>query len=352
MRSCNHLSENEESLMAPRKSRPVRYANTRVGNFVSRMPFRVTANAVGYAARRAATYARATSKRYRSGVGVTAQHDVATVYKRKRMPRSKRGKWVRFVKQVQAVELKTLGTKNYVYNQALTFDNATFEQAVGSVALYGGYASGVAASNQGYNALADLFNVANYPLASNPEQIAATTSLQFTSAVMDVTMRNASTAQTMELDVYEIWCYRNAVWQSNVQTIEQAFADAAGNSTKFTGVGLSPDLSRRGTTPFDIPQFFKTYGFRVMKKKKYILAPGYVATYQIRDARNKVINRTQITENQCFAYSGWTKCLLFLAKNVVNRNAGADGNTLLDVGVTLTYHWKNPLKNDTTTGHN
>lgn len=267
------------------------------------------------------------------------------------MPYRKRASWVKLIKQVTAVSQKALGTKNYVYNQALTFDQTSFENAVGSVALYGGAALGVGASNQGYNALRDLFNVAAFPTATNPEQIANSTTLHFTSAVLDVTMRNASTTQTMELDVYEIWAFGNCVRQATVETLEAAFADAADASTKFTGVGLIPSLVRRGTTPFDIPQAFKQYRLKVMKKKKYILAPGFVATYQIRDARNKSINRTQITENECFAYGGWTKMLLFIAKNVVNRTP-PDGSTLLDVGYTMTYHWKNPLKNDTTTGHN
>lgn len=338
--------------MARTKSRPYRRYGAYPSPPIRRLFNSAASGLVKSAGRRLGDYAFG-GRKIQSGVGVTAQHDVATVYRRKRMPRRKKARWVKLIKQVTAVGSKTLGTKNYVYNNALQFDNAAFEQAVGSIALYGGCATGLTASTQGYNALRDLFNVATNPVATNPEQVNNASALHFTSAVMDVTMRNASTVETMELDVYEMWCYGNCVRQTTVETIEQAFADAASNTTNFTGVGVTPGLARRGTTPFDIPHFFRQYRWKVVKKKKYILGPGLVATYQIRDARNKPIARSAITENECFAYGGWTKVLLFLAKNVVKRDSQSPtGQTLLDVGYTLTYHWKNPLKNDTTSGHN
>ena len=64
-------------------------------------------------------------RRGSSGVGVTNQHDRAFVYRKKRMPRRRGKRWMKFSRKVHFVAEKDLGTRTIVMNGSRQIFNTT-----------------------------------------------------------------------------------------------------------------------------------------------------------------------------------------------------------------------------------
>lgn len=270
-----------------------------------------------------------TKRRGQSGNFVTNQFDVKRIYRRRRMPRRKRVRWVRFKKRVDAVQFSGLGMTSIVFNDSDVIATTSPNQNMGTICLYGlTGASGTDTPSQilGQNDLAKIASAGSY---------SADEKLMFRSGVLDVTARNQSeSGGQIECDVYEY------VWRRKSQMASGKAALVAGFTA--SGVyGLTPPLAitTRGTTPFQNSEAMSY--MKILKKTKFFLGENQTFTYQIRSPQNWVFDCGdisvvgQLVEQQL----GRTRGLLFVVKGVPTVNSAAP-SVELALGVTRTYEFK------------
>lgn len=262
----------------------------------------------------------------RNGVrsnAITHQHDVRKVYQRKRMPYRKKKQWVRFVRKVKAVQLKTHGKRHVVLNDSSGVSIASNVQGYGSFVVYGITGSGTGGHN-------DMTRIA----AADSANFGVASKVHFNSAVLDLTFSNVGgeSASTIELDIYEFY-YRRTNNFANMTDLALNLLATSPN----IGAGLS--LTTVGTTFFQVPQLGEYV--RITKKTKFFVPIDDQMTYQMRDPGNKVFNTQDFVTDGTVNESGkrgWTKGIAFIAKGVPTLASGA-GAIEYAWGVTRTYSY-------------
>lgn len=293
-----------------------------------------------------------TRPRGKYGIGTTNQYDRTNVYRKKRMPRRKRKRWVRFVKKVRAAENKTLGTRTRVYNSRILMDftwgDARPPQLAQSLALY-------SCNDKGTSTLAgtrrDLENI-----VATDGEISKTGQIQMISGIFDMTCVNDSTdadggAVGIELDVYLVTAKKRFIWKDNAGTqksgaLEDALREAS-NTMDPLGSVSTPDLRTPGTTPFDMTASLSQFGIKILTKKKYFLPPGNQMTYQMRDPKNRIFTKDTIQDMDGTNYPGVTKHLLIIAKTLPGTKTVPDvigapnlHAVKIQAGITRKYAYK------------
>lgn len=277
-----------------------------------------------------------------SGGGVTSQYDRKTVYRKKKMPRYKKRRWVKLVKQVNAVISKGLGSKTVVRNQELNVTHSGSGQNYGHCNIYGTNGQPTGTTN---SCGADDM----YQIFTNDVQLGnGTNKAKFESAIMDITFTNGSTSEDatqnlgIEVDVYDI-VYR--------KTPDASFLNSIFNQSQTTTLEINTGkpgllITDRGVTPFEFPDA-ASKGIKILKKIKYFLGKDEVATYQLRDARNRIFtNDSVITTDNNYVYPGATRTILFICKGVPTGNAAVVTKNLR-IGCTRKYLYK-VMENNTT----
>lgn len=264
--------------------------------------------------------------------GVTSQYDAVTQYRKKNMPRGKKRVWKKFVKKVNAVLDRSLGTRSVVFNNEITVLGTPGSQAFCAATLYG-----FCGQDQGQNTgFRDIYRICN---KDNDIMTTATeggnpSKIQFKSGVIDLTMRNmGSTA--MELDVYEINVYTDDTKEHN---FSQSVSSAIAETQTIPGGATGLTLNQRGVTLFDLPNLIAQERLKIYKKRKYFLPPGNTATLQHRDPRNHWFNAIDIDVNQEDEYSSYarrkmTTMFVFIPKEITGGTLGLN----LHVGTTRKY---------------
>lgn len=296
-------------------------------------------------------------KRPHSGIGVTTQHDSRQIYQKRRMPRSRRRRWRSFVKRVDFVAEKQLGTRTVVLNTSFTASNSTAgNHAVGCVYLYPQKSTTSYASD--LNQISALENAGD-PTAAAGVTVDKASKYMFQSGILDVTFCNTSTwsgvtggaAQRvpeakLEVDVYECSVRESAEETGTTfQTFLEMLADNKTQTKPIGGAAAEIDYNIRGVTPWDMTYVLSRWGVRIWKKRKYELSNSDTFTYQIRDPRRHVVDERNIAAKDGFNRPGWTRVLYFVAKLVpplvVGSVAVADRyQENLSVGVTRKYMYK------------
>lgn len=292
----------------------------------------------------------------RSGMGVTVQHDARQIYQRTRMPRRRRKQWKGFVRKVNAVSERSLGSRSVVFNTAQTFQNLTTgSQGLGYCALYSGRSSGDSFMN-------DLVNLSSYENIGNPTAAAGitigdTTKWLFQSAILDVTFRNTSgvlsssgtvitldSIAKLEVDVYEIISSRE--WTDNggdkfdvtsTLTYGASITPTIGNS------GTALTLALRGVTPWEIPAALSYYRLKILKKTKYFVNNGDTFTYQVRDPKRHVLLQERMEQLATGNVPRLSRHILVIFKMVPGITVGgSDGNYVerISLGITRKYFYK------------
>jgi len=95
------------------------------------------------------------NKKSRTGF-ITQQYDVKTQYRRKRMPRRKRKRWVRQVRKVNHIVDNRLGSQYQMFRSFATGTNTNGTQSFLSVGLYGENGTPGTAIDMGID---DLYNL-------------------------------------------------------------------------------------------------------------------------------------------------------------------------------------------------
>jgi hypothetical protein len=305
------------------------------------------------------------------GKGVTQEHDRQTIYRRRRMPKRKRRRWIRFVKKVKAVDERQLGKNTVLLNSLVTRrSGTTSKQTIIGFNLYG------AGAEDPYRWLGDMGEIGRRILNLNADQtwvkgesVGESTQVKFTSGVLDLTIRNVSqldsgaldTNAVLEVDIYEI--YGNRRFSYGSSTTEYApdnwrlLFDA--DSNREVGIydrvaataGTQIEPTDRGATPFEFGTAIRQYGIKIAKKTKVYLRPGSVFTYQARDPKahtfnlhrlNTFYNGTAANMVYGFNIPKVTKHIVFFAKLVPGITQGTGvGQTqvVLKCGVTRKYQF-------------
>lgn len=266
---------------------------------------------------------------------VTTQHDTARQYRYKRMPRRKRKRWVKKIKQNAAMDYAMAGTRTAVYNGSLSKSIRTGQtQGVLAVHLYG-LNGGLPPINGTTNefATSDI----NY-LISRDDSILTTgqklSKFRFTSAVIDITVRNSSENNLgLEVDLYVIK-YGSETDSASFMTLHET---AINQLNGVDGPPATPPLTleKRGVTPFDIPAM-AAMGMKIMSKQKFFLPNGDTFTYQYRDPRNHAFGLGTNYDNDGYTIPYQTVTLLCIFKPIVGGTT-ADAN--LTMGATRTYRY-------------
>lgn len=294
-------------------------------------------------------------KAVQSGQGVTDHFDARVIYRKKRMPRGRRRRWRSFVKKVNTVSERDLGTQTVVFNRLSTVSN----QTSGNQIFYDFGLYGLASTQFEYNDLkkiSDLYAAADNTV-SKGLAVGPSSKIIFHSGVLDVTFRNSSTffdgtttraasELKMEVDVYELTCNMTSAEQAGV-----VFNDCRGlfnqspTKTEPIGGGATPEITRtdRGSTPFDFPYTLSRFGLRILKKTKYQLSNNDTFTYQLRDPRRHVAQLDKLNQTDGFNMPGWTRIILIICKAAPGFLIGSSANTYtekLDIGITRKYMCK------------
>lgn len=330
----------------------LQYAASRIANWAGpRMARRAVARRQQYARSRTLTLNRR-RRQTRSGQGITTQHDERRIYQKRSMPRFKRRRWKRFKNKVLAISEKDLGTRTVVFNKNYNWQNTTANNhTAGNVALYG-----ARSANPYLNDLAQIqSDEVGVWTAATGEVIDATSKFIFKSAILDITFRNSSTFTAdgitfnpdsrakLETDVYEIIMNHDgndfsATYVDLFAMLQQGLTD----TSNIGGAGTGVNMSLRGVTPFDAPAALSRFKIKVLKKTKFMTPNGDTFTYQVRDPRRHVMNRTRLNTIGCNV-PGWTRWVLFISKLVPGLTIGVAANTFqesLDVGLTRKYFYK------------
>lgn len=291
----------------------------------------------------------------RSGVGITAQYDRKSIYRKKRMPRKLRRRWRRFVQKVNATKDKDLGTRTVVYSSQVGVSNTTSgSDIVFSCSLYG-----LRALSSLVNG--DLESIGGFENTGNPTAAAGATvskmsHIMFHSGVLDITYRNTSTYKDsngvvtlaseaqQEVDIYEIICRRDF---STLGTIYESLGAGIDNEINqeatIGGGGTNIRVFRRGVTPFDCPTALSRLGIKILKKTKYFIPGSSTITYQARDPKRRSALLRELTDEEGANKTGWTRWFLFNIKLVPGLTVGTVNGTYQvngDVGITRKYFYK------------
>lgn len=289
-----------------------------------------------------------TTKRRRKrlgGSGVTSQYDRKVQYVKKTMPYRKKKKWISFKRKVEAVLQKGLGTRTVIRNSQISRTWANDGQEYLNAVLYGADGSADTSVSVGNDDLKQL--IANDADANFP-----TAKIHYASGVIDITMCNKSVNEsgsfqmtTLEIDVYEIVLRKRVDASSLNNLLESATYGVYVNTPQINLANPELTLNVRGATPFDFPDF-TSRGVKILKKTKYMLQQGEVATYQYRDPKNFVQRKDNINDtDDNFAIPWKTRCFLIVAKGVPT-GVPTDVLKSLQIGVTRKYSYKIMNVND------
>lgn len=262
-----------------------------------------------------------------SSLGVTVQNDRKIMYrKRRRRRRGRRARRSRrFAKGVKSVIFKTLGCNQFLYNFKHSVVCAQNTQ-VSYAKVIGGIVGPSVSVNS--NELQDI--ISKLRVDGQPTAFRKNERVYIRSAVCDVTVKNGSSSEACDLDVYYMYCTKNfefpgdltSFWQNQLgsqQLPDGSAITAAGNSSI-------------GMTFFQAPQFCKY--FRITKKIKYLLQPSQMTHFQVR---KKPFSFATEEVNSSSHYKG--ELVVFLVFNGVWNGSNYPGITC-NVSWISTYNAK------------
>lgn len=320
--------------------------------------------------RRSFTQVMRRKTRYTGGVLGGSDANARVIYARKSMPRRRRRRWARFVKKVNAVDERELGSRTVLFNDRIdanvsstslyNYTLSTTSQGALTLGLYTiGGQPGTANWLRDLQQIAGLENFSN-PSAAAGATVSPNTKFMFHSGVLDITIRNTSVGFSaelipyesgdIELDLYEMTINTNNLNQyvspsiEQYNTISEIFARNDAAEIGGTGTGIGP--SDRGATPWEFPNQLGQFRVRINKKTKYFIPQGRTVTYQLRDPGRHVTTPNEMTQMFSINKKGVTKFVYLMWKlvpgltQVTATPAGGTHDARISVGVTRKYMYK------------
>lgn len=311
------------------------------------------ASAQSIRSRVASKFMQRRRKRGTSGRGVTFEHDRQRIYRKKRMPKGKRRRWVKFVRKVNAVDERDLGTRTVVNNRSVQVSlTSANTQMVSDFGLYG-----QSSANSWMNDLAQIVDLENTadPTSAAGINVGDGTKFMFQSGVLDLTARNTTTFNNgteqvpatdavLEVDVYDI--VSGCQWNNTgvtANSIIDVFNDGSAETKVLNNGANAIEIADRGATPWDVPHALSKYKLKILKKTKYRIGYGNTITYQVRDPKRHVSSKARLNEATGANKPGWTRHVMFIIKLVPGLTQGGLQNeytTQMDFGITRKYMYK------------
>lgn len=277
--------------------------------------------------------------------GVTQQRDSKMAYKKRRMPKYKKRIWKKFVKKVNAVEIKDRGLQVFMLDNGGGSSISPGAQWTHAVHLYG------KSNINNERGASDLFelqkdvetaamNINDPGLGPNNAypQIATTNNkctIRMQSAVLQVVWKNNG-AQPIILKIYHLWynadsnatSFGDAV--NDVETFEvRRQQGTVGGVTDPVTNDQALTLSRIGSTLFDEPQLLSRLNCTIKTVREIYLLPNQHHSMSIRDPKNYSIDLNSIRPISGVAQTGYvdrrlTESIVWSAQNYNNAEASIE----------------------------
>lgn len=268
---------------------------------------------------------RKKSKTGTTGSIISNQHDQATRYRRKRMPRRRRRAWVSFTKKVRHVDLQMQPLQIYT-KEGTT--NLTAVANAGNVwsRMLGG--TTVTDNDELQQIFFQQFNTASLAaIVSNR--------IFVKSICLDVQLTNNDT-HTVIIDMYQLRCRKTF---ASASTLHSQYVNALAE-LGATPKGGTINSSSTALTLFDAPNFCEFW--QVMSKREVMIGAGSTVSFQIRSPVNKMIEG-KVLQSNLQAIPFYTRAMFFTWHGQPN-NGGAAGaaqfnSTNLTVGYQTVVHY-------------
>lgn len=276
------------------------------------------------------------------------------------MPYRKKRKWKAFVKKIDFIAEKRLGTHTQVFNKQITLQNLIDGgQGYGSFGLYTMKSASVSQLNdmtaikelhEADPTILDAGDLANAGVTGNFNK---TGKFLFQSGIMDMTVRNTSgdsatgalnSELTLEVDLYEVSVGKRMDATEDIHRQYNGIGpllNAGFDDTLTPGTqGTSMNIQDRGVSPWDTPEALSRFGIKILKKTKYFLPNNGYFTYQIRDPGRHVMSKNTINEWSGPNKPGLTKWIFLIFKTLPGVVNSANVSQELSVGLTRKYSYK------------
>nr|QKI29039.1 Cap [Lactuca sativa CRESS virus] len=272
---------------------------------------------------------------------ITSQHDIRTLYRKRRMPRRKKRRYVRTLKRWRSALLRESPARIFQYVRAFA---VPWSQ---DTSRYFGAFMGLFGQNVYDNNFGETWNSITSGNSADAKAEAGYFRLDHQS--LRVVLRNVTTVSdadatpTIDLDVYEVICIQDiplALWASgdSIETFHAAVKNkmrqAQGMDIEVddVGLGIVPQAQNAGTTAFNQvvgdqlwnnPPFLKYW--KIIKQFKVKLGSNNETEFQVRDTRNRYINRADCFGTSALAAKkGVTRGYIFNVNGRAFENVSTD----------------------------
>lgn len=249
------------------------------------------------------------SKRQRTEMlPLTGEKDVRTVYRKRRMPRRRKRRYIRKLKNYRSLVMRNEPSRIFQYVKTQAVDVAS------NTSNYFGAFYGLCANTFYRNGAIRLFGQFSNGLDAH-EKISAS-HIRIDHMSQDVIIRNitAPVGETesglIDLDVYKVVCIRDVpldLWnagdsiESLISTLASRLFTAAGMDVEVGDAGggipvtSSGNVNSVGTKLWNIPTFLRY--FRVIRQWKVQIPPNGTAQFNMRSSKNKRIAHEEAAED-------------------------------------------------------
>lgn len=269
----------------------------------------------------------ATSKRSVTTAPLTGERDYRVVYRKKRMPRRRKRRYVRSIKRFNSALLRSEPARLFQY-----LDVKDYLSGLNTSRYFGAF-MGLLGQNFYDNNFGEAFNNMTGGSATLKAQAAK---LRVDHMSLRVVLRNTTEGVvqggigTIDLDVYQVVCCRDlpiSAWpsangiESFAASQKNKLRQATGMDIEVTDAGAGVPTSQQNAGTSSVTQvvgdslwnnpLFLRY-FKVVKQFKIQLPVGSTTEFSMRDSKNSVITREMCFDlNQLAAKAWFTKGYVF-----------------------------------------
>jgi hypothetical protein len=267
---------------------------------------------------------------------LTSEKDVRTVYRKRRMSRRKKRRFVKSIRRFKNLQLRTEPSRIFQYVQGYEMDSAA------NTCNYAGAFFGLPANDAYSNSLQKVYG--QFTDGTVADQKAFASHLRIDHMSISVVLRNISTVTEgesgiIDLDVYKVMCIRDvptALWppgttiQQLIQTLSARLNQARGQDIEVgdAGAGIttttSGNVNAVGSMLWNIPTFLRY--FKVLKQFKIQIGVGQVIHLNMRTSKNK---RVSFEECGNFGTSGRISAKAYVTQGYIFNQNGR-WNRVLD----------------------
>lgn len=304
------------------------------------------ARAAGFALNQVANYGRrrlsqaftgSTSQKTREMAPLTAEKDVRLVYRKRRMPRRKRKRYVRMLKKFRSMKMTSEPSRIHFLVDAREYST------VANTSRYFGCFMGLCANNFYDTAISNLWENLTGAGAVTKARHAT---LRLDHMGISTVLRNTTTTGIgiLDVDVYKVICIRDIPldrWVSGLgiesfhAALKAELRQATGMDLEVTdaGAGIPTTQTNAGTSStnqavfdvlFNAPPFLRYW--RIVKCWKVQLGVGQTVSFNWRDTRNRAVARPECIDTEAGALAakkGLTKGYIFNINGRWNPTASA-----------------------------